>query len=186
MTRGKGKPQSPAPMIGACVTAMNIVLVSLKEKLDSLLHQEAEITNKQPGTLLIYKNPYGGKPLQVLFNPEEDIKVILNKTPRYYQQDKASIERLLRYIANYTAGNIVSLDVTDRNGNESRHDRIAKVSDVEALTLDSLIELSIRINLLNNVELKDLLVNGGTVSVHFWNPAKDFRYRQIGSHLEKI
>ena len=75
MTREKGKPRSPVPMTGACATAMNIVLVSLKEKLDSLLHQEAEITNKQPGTLLIYKNPYGGKPLQVLFNPEEDIKV---------------------------------------------------------------------------------------------------------------
>ena len=162
------------------------IFVSLKEKLDSLLHQEAEITNKQSGTLLIYKNPYGGKPLQVLFNPEEDIRVILNKTPRYYQQDEASIEKLLHDVANYTAEKTVSLDYTDNNGNESRHDRIAKASDAEALTLDTLVELSIRINLLNSVELKGLLVNGGTVSVHFWNPAKDFRYRQIGSHLEKI
>ena len=186
MTRGKGQPLSPVQMIGACVTAMNIVLILLKEKLDSLLHQEAEITNKQPGTLLTYKNPYGGKPLQVLFNPEEDIRVILNKTPRYYQQDEASIEKLLHDVANYTAEKTVSLDYTDNNGNESRHDRIAKASDAEALTLDTLVELSIRINLLNSVDLKYLLSSGGTVNVHFWNPANDFRYRQIGSYLEKI
>ena len=165
---------------------MNLVLLLIKEKLESLLHTEADIITKDPETLLVYKNPYGGKPLQVLFNPEEDIKVTLNKTSRYYRQDEASIERLLRDIANYTAGNIVSLDVTDRKGNESRHDRITKASDAEALTLDALIELSIRINLLNSVELKDLLVNGGTVNIHFWNPTKDFRYRQIGSYLEKI
>lgn len=165
---------------------MNMALAMLKLKLDDLLHQEAEMTNKQPGTLLTYKNPYGGKPLQVLFEPEEDIKVTLNKTSRYYRQDEGSVERLLHDVANYTAGKTVSLDVTDRNGNESRHDRIAKASDAEALTPESLIELSIRINLLNSVELKDLLVNGGTVNVHFWNPSKDYRYRQIGSNLQKI
>ena len=172
-------------MIGACVTVMNIVLMLLNKKLDSLLHAEAEITTKKTETLLTYKNPYGGKPLQVLFDPEEDIKVTLNKTPRYYRQDEGSVERLLHDVANYTAGKTVSLDVTDRNGNESRQDRITKASDAEALTLDALIELSVRINLLNSVELKDLLVNGGTVNVHFWNPAKDFRYRQLGSRLEK-
>ena len=186
MTRGKGKPRSPVPMTGACVTAMNIVLVLLKEKLDSLLHQEAEITTKKTETLLTYRNPYGGKPLQVLFNPEEDIRVILNKTPRYYQQDEASIEKLLHDLENYISGKTVSLDYMDNNGNESRHDRIAKTSDVTGLTLSSLIELSIRINLLNSVDLEYLLASGGTVNVHFWDPAKDFRYRQIGSHLEKI
>ena len=165
---------------------MNIAFILLKEKLDNLLHQEAEMTNKQPGTLLTYKNPYGGKPLQVLFSPEEDIRVTLNKTSRYYQQDEASIERLLHDVEKYITGKTISLDVTDRNGNESRHDRIAKASDAEALTLESLIELSIRINLLNSVELKDLLVNGGTVNIHFWNPANDFRYRQLGNRLEKI
>ena len=86
----------------------------------------------------------------------------------------------------YITGKTISLDVTDRNGNESRHDRIAKASDAEALTLESLIELSIRINLLNSVELKDLLVNGGTVNIHFWDSSKDFRYRQLGNRLEKI
>ncbi|MBR4908053.1 MAG: hypothetical protein IKZ43_03455 [Acidaminococcaceae bacterium] len=165
---------------------MNIVLVLLKEKLDSLLRQEADITTKKEETLLTYKNPFGKNPLQVLFSPEEDIKVILNKTPRYYRQDEASIEKLLHDVASYTAGKTVSLDFTDNNGNESRHDRIAKASDVEALTLDSLVELSIRINLLNSVELKYLLASGGTVNVHFWNPANDFRYRQIGSYLKKI
>jgi len=80
----------------------------------------------------------------------------------------------------------VSLDYTDNKGTESKQDRIAKVSDVEGLTLSSIIDLSIRINLLNSVDLDYLLVNGGTVNVHFWNPAKDFRYRRIGSTLEKI
>ena len=186
MFRGKGKPQSPVPVIGFCVTVMNIVLVLLKEKLDNLLHREAEIAAKKTETLLTYRNPYGGKPLQVLFSPEEDIKVTLNKTSRYYQQDKASIEKLLHDAENYITGKTVSLDFTDRNGNESRQDRITKASDVEALTLESLVELSIRINLLNSVELKDLLVNGGTVNIHFWDSSKDFRYRQLGNRLEKI
>ena len=163
---------------------MNIVLVLLKEKLDNLLHREAEIAAKKTETLLTYRNPYGGKPLQVLFSPEEDIKVTLNKTSRYYQQN--SIKRLLDDVADYAEGKTVSLDVTDRNGNESRQDRITKASDAEALTLESLVELSIRINLLNSVELKDLLVNGGTVNIHFWDSSKDFRYRQLGNRLEKI
>lgn len=165
---------------------MNIAFILLKEKLDSLLHQEADITTKKTETLLTYPNPYGGKPLQVLFNPEEDIKVTLNKTSRYYQQDEGSIGNLLHDVEDYITGRTVSLDVTDRNGNESRHDRVTKASDAEALTLESLVELSIRINLLNSVELKDLLVNGGTVNIHFWNPSNDFRYRQIGGYLEKI
>ena len=163
---------------------MNLVLLLIKEKLENLLHTEAEIITKDPETLLVYKNPYGGKPLQVLFNPDEDIKIILNKTPRYYQQD--STERLLADVNNYAEGKIVSLDVTDNHGAESKIDRIAKTSDVEGLTLSSLIELSIRINLLNSVDLEYLLVNGGTVNVHFWDPAKDFRYRQIGHTLQKI
>ena len=171
-------------LTGLFVTTMNPELIMLIEKLNSLLHTEAEITNKKPGTLLTYTNPYGGKPIQILFSPEEDIKVTLNKTSRYYQQN--SIKRLLDDVADYAEGKTVSLDVTDRNGNESRHDRVAKASDVEVLTLDSLIDLSSRISLLNSVELKDLLVNGGTVNVHFWDPSKDFRYRQLGNRLEKI
>lgn len=163
---------------------MNLLLTILKEKLDNLLHTEAEITEKKPGTLLTYRNPYGGKPLHVLFCPDEDIKVILNKTPRYYQQD--STEKLLADVASYAEGKTVSLDYTDNKGTESKQDRIAKISDVEGLTLSSIIDLSIRINLLNSVDLDYLLVNGGTVNVHFWNPAKDFRYRRIGSTLEKI
>ena len=162
---------------------MDLVLLLLKEKLESLLHAEAEIITKNSETLLVYKNPYGGKPLQVLFNPSEDIKVTLNKTSRYYQQD--STERLLADVKNYAEGKTVSLDVTDNHGTESKIDRIAKISDVEDLTLSSLIELSIRINLLNSVDLEYLLVNGGTVNVHFWDPAKDFRYRQIGHNLVK-
>lgn len=163
---------------------MNLVLLLIKEKLESLLHTEAEIITKDPETLLVYKNPYGGKPLQVLFNLAEDIKVILNKTPRYYQQD--STERLLADVKNYVESKTVSLDVTDNHGAESKIDRIAKASDVEDLTLSSLVELSIRINLLNSVDLEYLLVNGGTVNVHFWDPAKDYRYRQIGHTLQKI
>ena len=163
---------------------MNLVLLLIKEKLESLLHTEAEIITKDPETLLVYKNPYGGKPLQVLFNPAEDIKAILNKTPRYYQQD--STERLLADVKNYAEGKTVSLDVTDNHGAESKIDRIAKTSDVEGLTPSSLVELCIRINLLNSVDLEYLLVNGGTVNVHFWDPAKDFRYRQIGHTLQKI
>ena len=163
---------------------MNLVLLLIKEKLESLLHTEAEIITKDPETLIVYKNPYGGKPLQVLLNPAEDIKVILNKTPRYYQQD--STERLLADVKNYAEGKTVSLDVTDNHGAESKIDRIAKTSDVEGLTPSSLIELCIRINLLNSVDLEYLLVNGGTVNVHFWNAAKDFRYRQIGHTLQKI
>ncbi len=108
----------------------------------------------------------------------------LNKTPRYYQQD--STKRLLADVADYAEGKIVFLDCTDRSGVESRSDRVTKAADVENLTLDSIIELSIRINLLNPVELKDLLANGGTVNVHFWNASKDFQYRQIGDRLEKI
>jgi hypothetical protein len=163
---------------------MDLVLLLLKEKLENLLHTEAEIITKKSETLLVYKNPYGGKPLQVLFNPAEDIKVTLNKTPRYYQQD--STERLLADVKNYAEGKTVSLDVTDNHGTESKIDRIAKADHVEDLTLSALIELCIRINLLNSVDLEYLLVNGGTVNVHFWNPAKDFRYRQIGSTLQKI
>ena len=101
-----------------------------------------------------------------------------------YQQD--STEKLLADVADYAEGKTVSLDYTDNRGTESKQDRIAKVSDVEGLTLSSIIDLSIRINLLNSVDLDYLLANGGTVNVHFWNPAKDFRYRRIGSALEKI
>jgi len=39
------------------MTAMNLLLTILKEKLDNLLHTEAEITEKKPGTLLTYRNP---------------------------------------------------------------------------------------------------------------------------------
>jgi hypothetical protein len=171
-------------MTGLYVLAMNLELLLLREKLENLLHAEAEIITKKPETLLVFKNPYGGKPLQVLFTPGEDIKVTLNKTPRYYQQDSA--ERLLADVEKYSEGKTVSLDFTDNNGTESKTDRIAKTADVEGLALSSLIELSIRINLLNSVELEYLLVNGGTVNVHFWNAARDFRYRQIGRKLEKI
>ena len=163
---------------------MDLVLLLLKEKLDSLLHTEANITAKKAETLLTYENPHGGKPLQVLFNPAEDIKVILNKTPRYYQQNY--IKRLLDDVTNYAEGKTVSLDFTDNHGTESKIDRIAKTSDVEGLTLSSLLELCIRISLANSVELEYLLVNGGTVNVHFWDATKDFRYRQIGKNLQKI
>ena len=163
---------------------MNLVLALLKERLDNLLHTEAEIAENKTETLLTYGNPYGGKPLQILYRPAEDFKVTLNKTPRYYQQD--SMKRLLADVADYAEGKTVFLDCTDHNGAESKSDRIAKAADAENQTLDSLIELSIRINLLNTVELKDLLANGGTVNVHFWNAAKDYRYRQIGDRLEKI
>lgn len=163
---------------------MNLVLLLIKEKLESLLHTEAEIITKDPETLLVYKNPYGGKPLQVLLNPAEDIKVILNKTPRYYQQD--STKRLLADVANYAEGRTVSLDCTDHNGTESRSDRVVNAADLEGIDLDALIALAVRVSLLDSVELKDLLASGGTVNVHFWNAAKDFRYRQIGDRLEKI
>ena len=42
------------------------------------------------------------------------------------------------------------------------------------------------ISVMQRFELKYLLVNGGTVNVHFWDTARDFRYRQIGSSLKKI
>ena len=163
---------------------MTLELLLLKEQLENLLHTEAEITEMKPATLLTFANPYGGKPLQVLFEPAEDIKVTLNKTPRYYQQD--SRERLLADVKNYAEGKTVSLDFTDNRGNESTIDRIAKITDVGELALDSLIELVIRINLLHSDELKDLLAGGGTINVHFWIPAKDFRYRQIGQTLKRI
>ena len=163
---------------------LNILLTLLNEQLKSLLHADAEITENKAETLLTYPNPYGGKPLQVLYRPAEDFKVTLNKTPRYYQQD--STKRLLADVADYAEGKTVFLDCTDHNGAESRSDRVTKAADAEHLTLDSIIELSIRINLLNPVELKDLLANGGTVNVHFWNAAKDYRYRQIGDRLEKF
>ena len=139
------------------MNSLNILLTLLNEQLKSLLHADAEITENKSETLLVYPNPYGGKPLQVLYRPAEDFKVTLNKTPRYYQQD--STKRLLADVADYAEGKTVFLDI---------------------------IELSIRINLLNPVELKDLLANGGTVNVHFWNAAKDYRYRQIGDRLEII
>ena len=156
---------------------MNILLTLLNEQLKSLLHADAEITENKAETLLTYPNPYG-------YRPAEDFKVTLNKTPRYYQQD--STKRLLADVADYAEGKTVFLDCTDRSGAESRSDRVTKAADAENLTLDSIIELSIRINLLNPVELKDLLANGGTVNVHFWNAAKDYRYRQIGDRLEKF
>ena len=155
---------------------MNILLTLLNEQLKSLLHADAEITENKAETLLTYPNPYGGKPLQVLYRPAEDFKVTLNKTPRYYQQD--STKRLLADVADYAEGKTVFLDCTDHSGVESRSDRVTNAADI--------IELSIRINLLNPVELKDLLANGGTVNVHFWNASKNFKYRQIGDRLEKI
>ena len=146
------------------MNSLNILLTLLNEQLKSLLHADAEITENKAETLLTYPNPYGGKP--------------------YYQQD--STKRLLADVADYAEGKTVFLDCTDHNGAESRSDRVTKAADAEHLTLDSIIELSIRINLLNPVELKDLLANGGTVNVHFWNAAKDYRYRQIGDRLEKF
>ena len=165
---------------------MNIILLSLIKKLNLLFREEPEITEKEPEYFLTYWNPFGGKPVQVSYSPADDIKVILNKTPRYYPQDESSTERLLRDVENYITGKTVSLDYTDHHGNESKTDRITKASDAEALTPESLVELAIRINLLNSVDLKYLLVNGGTVNIHFWDPGKDFRYRQIGSSLKKI
>ena len=156
------------------MNSLNILLTLLNEQLKSLLHADAEITENKSETLLTYPNPYGGKPLQVLYRPAEDFKVTLNKTPRYYQQD--STKRLLADVADYAEGKTA----------ESRSDRVTKAADAENLTLDSIIELSIRINLLNSVELKDLLANGGTVNVHFWNASKNFKYRQIGDRLEKF
>ena len=163
---------------------MNILLTLLNEKLCSLLHTEAEITESKTETLLTYANPSGGKPLQVLYRPAEDFKVTLNKTPRYYQQD--STKRLLADVTNYAEGKTVSLDCTDHGGVESKSDRVVNAADLEGTDLDALIALVIRVNLLGSVELKDLLASGGTVNVHFWNAAKNFRYRQIGDRLEKI
>ena len=164
--------------------SLNILLTLLNEKLQDLLHAEAEVTESKAETLLTYANPYGGKPLQVLYRPGEDFKVTLNKTPRYYQQD--STKRLLADVANYAEGRTVSLDCTDHNGTESRSDRVVNAADLEGIDLDAIIELAVRVSLLDSVELKDLLASGGTVNVHFWNAAKDFRYRQIGDRLEKI
>ena len=163
---------------------MNILLTLLNEKLQDLLHAEAEVTESKAETLLTYANPYGGKPLQVLYRPGEDFKVTLNKTPRYYQQD--STKRLLADVANYAEGKTVSLDCTDHNGTESRSDRVVNAADLEGIDLDAIIELAVRVSLLDSVELKDLLASGGTVNAHFWNAKKDFRYRQIGDRLEKI
>ena len=164
--------------------SLNILLTLLNEKLQDLLHAEAEITESKTETLLVYANPYGGKPLQVLYRPGEDFKVTLNKTPRYYQQD--STKRLLADVAGYAEGKTVSLDCTDHNGTESRSDRVVNAVDLEGIDLDALIVLAVRVSLLDSVELKDLLASGGTVNAHFWNAKKDFRYRQIGDRLEKI
>ena len=164
--------------------SLNILLTLLNEKLQDLLHAEAEVTESKAETLLTYANPYGGKPLQVLYRPGEDFKVTLNKTPRYYQQD--STKRLLADVANYAEGKTISLDCTDHNGTESRSDRVVNAADLESIDLDALIELAVRVSLLDSVELKDLLASGGTVNAHFWNAKKDFRYRQIGDRLEKI
>ena len=164
--------------------SLNILLTLLNEKLQDLLHAEAEVTESKAETLLTYANPYGGKPLQVLYRPGEDFKVTLNKTPRYYQQD--STKRLLADVANYAEGKTISLDCTDHNGTESKSDRIVNAADLESIDLDALIELAVRVSLLDSVELKDLLASGGTVNAHFWNAKKDFRYRQIGDRLEKI
>ena len=163
---------------------MNILLTLLNEKLQNLLHAEAEIAESKTETQLTYANPYGGKPLQVLYRPAEDFKVTLSKTPRYYQQD--STKRLLADVANYAEGRTVSLDCTDHNGTESRSDRVVNAAGLEGLDLDALIALAVRVSLLDSVELKDLLASGGTVNAHFWNAKKDFRYRQIGDRLEKI
>ena len=164
--------------------SLNILLTLLNEKLQDLLHAEAEVTESKAETLLTYANPYGGKPLQVLYRPGEDFKVTLNKTPRYYQQD--STKRLLADVAGYAEGKTVSLDCTDHNGTESRSDRVVNAADLEGIDLDALIALAVRVSLLDSVELKDLLASGGTVNAHFWNAKKDFRYRQIGDRLEKI
>ena len=166
------------------MTSLNILLTLLNEKLQNLLHAEAEIAESKTETQLTYANPYGGKPLQVLYRPGEDFKVTLNKTPRYYQQD--STKRLLADVANYAEGRTVSLDCTDHNGTESRSDRVVNAAGLEGLDLDALIALAVRVSLLDSVELKDLLASGGTVNAHFWNAKKDFRYRQIGDRLEKI
>ena len=165
---------------------MKNVLQEITGNLNHILRREAEIIHGEKELQLVYANPSGGNPIRVSFRSAEEIKVILNKTPRYYQTDTASMAQMKKAIADYAEGKTVSLDFTDRDGNESRIDRLAKAADAEALTLSSLIDLSIRINLLNSVEIKDLLANGGTVNVNFWNRANNFRYRQIGSRLEKI
>ena len=124
------------------MNSLNILLTLLNEQLKSLLHADAEITENKSETLLTYPNPYGGKPLQVLYRPAEDFKVTLNKTPRYYQQD--STKRLLADVADYAEGKTVFLDCTDRSGAESRSDRVTKAADAENLTLDSIIDVSER------------------------------------------
>lgn len=103
------------------MNSLNILLTLLNEQLKSLLHAEAEITETKSETLLVYPNPYGGKPLQVLYRPAEDYKVTLNKTPRYYQQD--STKRLLADVADYAEGKTVFL--TAQTTAASKADRTA-------------------------------------------------------------
>ncbi len=165
---------------------MHAMTELLINSLGSILQTEA-VTDINGSTITaVFPNPSGGSPVRFTDDLQGDFKVILNKTPRYYPRETLSAGQIQKDITAYANGSTALLDFTYNNGSESKIDRIAKTSDMENLSLSSLVDLCVRISLARSVELKDLLAAGGTVNVHFWDAAKDFRYRQIGDRLEKL
>ena len=164
---------------------MDTVLEILSRKIGNLLHSEAQITKNDRATVLIFPNLTGGRSQRLESIPGEDLKLALRKTSRFYERESGALERLLRDIEKYAAGQIVLLDYTARSGEESNLDRIASATDAAVTNLDGLIDLCIHCNLIHSDALADLLAAGGTLNVHFWDSRKDFYYKLKGRELVK-
>lgn len=164
---------------------MDTVLEILSRKIGDLLHSEAQITKNGETTTLVFPNPTGGRSLRLESIPGEDLKLALRKTSRFYERESAALERLLRDIERYASGQIVLLDYTTWEGEESNLDRITTAAAAAVKNLDELIDLCIHCNLIHSDALTDILAAGGTLNVHFWDSRKDFYYKLKGRELVK-
>lgn len=162
---------------------MDLILQLLYGQAEDILHTKP--TEEKSGAIrqLLFAAPTGGSPVQITAEPGQDLQVKLYKTPRYYPADTSGIYRLLGDLKKYSRGETVLLTYINRTGEESRIDRIAPSAETEGLTPEGLIALCGRIRLIHSDALKDLLAAGGYISFHFWDPEKNFRYRQIGRQL---
>jgi len=165
---------------------MNIKTELLIHSLSEILKTKAETEEKNKTVTATFTNPSGGASLRCIDDPQADFSLIYNKTPHYYPQDTFSLKRMQNDVSAYATGATARIDFTDNNGTESRSDRIVKTAEAEVPDLSSLRELCVRVGLLRSYEFENLMAGGGTVNVHFWNSAKDFRYRQIGDDLKKM
>lgn len=164
---------------------MDLVIQLLRTQAEEILHTESVTQESKTQRLMTFTNPSGGASVEITEEAGQDLRVKLYNTPRYYPRDAFGIKRLQEDLEKYSRGESAVLTYTDRTGAESDIDRVAPVAGTEALTLNTLVDLCMQINLIHSDALKDLLAAGGWITFRFWDQTKNFRYRQLGDKLNK-